>query len=219
MNRYLPRLPKCCCVVFLLIWAGEFGVFAQALMPPATISGSSDLGEDYTYFDLACNVGPFSGYFQPERWERTEDHAFQVSTMIEGADSSGPVTEMTGIVFSGPRSLPESWSIEVPASGYLSPAGCYLSLASCPLQPATCYLLPATHSRLSACSPREATTRLISSLVGSWPCTFQTQQRRSESGIHYPLHTLNCILLTTRYLLLATRHSLLATYYSLISTN
>lgn len=119
MKLHFFRFPQWCCSIFLLFWAGGTGVVAQAVMP-AVISGSSDVGDDYLYFDLACNVGPFSGYFQPKRWERTEDHAFQVSKTLAGMDNSERVTEMTGIVFVGPRSLPESWSIEVPASGYLS---------------------------------------------------------------------------------------------------
>jgi hypothetical protein len=119
MTRDFFRFPQWHCAVSLLFWAGGAVAMAQTGMPAVT-SGSSDVGDDYMYFDLACNVGPFSGYFQPKRWERAEDHAFQVSTMIEGANNFERVTEMTGIVFSGPRSLPESWSIEVPTSGYLS---------------------------------------------------------------------------------------------------
>lgn len=119
MKQRLTRFVLWFSFFSLSLLTGGNGVVAQAEMP-AGISGPSDLNEDYLYFDLACNVGPFSGYFHPKRWERTADHAFQISKIIEGEDSFEPPTEMTGIVFSGPRPLPESWSIEVPASGYLS---------------------------------------------------------------------------------------------------
>lgn len=108
-----------CFAVSLLVLVGEAKLIAQAQMP-AAISDAANVGDDYLYFDLTCNVGPFSGYFKPQRWERTEDHALQVSNVLEGENYGKPAQEMTGIVFAGPRPLPSSWSIEVPASGYLS---------------------------------------------------------------------------------------------------
>lgn len=97
----------------LLFWGGDTlcgqaGI--SAVYPPG--GGESN---DYIYFDLACNSGPFSGYFIPSRWTRSDDHALEISTQLGGSDS-----EMTGIIFTGPRRQRESWSIVIPASGYLS---------------------------------------------------------------------------------------------------
>lgn len=119
MKQHLTRFPHRRILFALLLLAGVRVLMAQAEMP-RVITNTPGMDDNYLYFDLACNVGPFSGYFHPKRWERTEDHAFQISTMITEDDNMAPAREMTGIVFSGPRSLPESWSIEVPASGYLS---------------------------------------------------------------------------------------------------
>jgi len=88
---------------------GQAGI--SAVFPPA-----SSLSEDYIYFDLACNSGPFSGYFTPSRWARSQENALEVSTRMDD-ETQG---EMTGIVFIGPRRKVESWWIEIPASGYLS---------------------------------------------------------------------------------------------------
>jgi hypothetical protein len=119
MKQHLSVFFYWCFAVSLSFLAGGSSVLAQAEMS-SILSQPASADDNYLYFDLACNVGPFSGYFHPKRWERTSDHAFQVSTMFEGADNSQSVQEMTGIMFLGPRSLPESWSIEIPASGYLS---------------------------------------------------------------------------------------------------
>ncbi len=119
MKQHLTQLTQWCLTIYFLFGMGGAVVVAQAEMS-VIVSSAAGLDKDYLYFDLVCNVGPFSGYFHPKRWERTDDHAFQISKVIEGEDNSVPATEMTGIVFSGPRSLPESWSIEVPTSGYLS---------------------------------------------------------------------------------------------------
>lgn len=119
MKQRLTRFFQWCFVFSLPFLAGGGVVVAQAEMS-TILSKPASLDDNYLYFDLACNVGPFSGYFHPKRWERTADNAFQVSTMLDGVDNSKPVREMTGIVFLGPRPQPESWSIEVPASGYLS---------------------------------------------------------------------------------------------------
>ncbi|TXF88355.1 hypothetical protein FUA23_15355 [Neolewinella aurantiaca] len=119
MKRRHFRNLQWCLAVALTLFSGGISVMAQA-GGDAIISGSADLDDDYLYFDLACNAGPFSGYFEPERWDRPEDNAYEMSSAIEGKDRAGRTIEMTGIVFSAPRSVPETWSIEVPASGYLS---------------------------------------------------------------------------------------------------
>jgi len=119
MRQHLVDFFHLCFIVSLSLLAGSNTAVAQAEIS-AILSRPASVNDNYLYFDLACNVGPFSGYFHPKRWERTSDHTFQVSTMLEGEDNEKSVQEMTGIVFLGPRSLPESWSIEVPTSGYLS---------------------------------------------------------------------------------------------------
>lgn len=102
----------------LLVWCFCISLMVSAQAGrPAVISSSPQTADDYLYFDLVCNVSPFSGYFDPVRWQRNEDHAFQVSNVITDGETA---REMTGIVFSGPRTVSESWSIEIPASGYLS---------------------------------------------------------------------------------------------------
>lgn len=101
-------------LAILLAWGTSYLV-AQAEIS-AVYSPVALGANDYLYFDLACNSGPFSGYFEPERWVRSDDHALEISTRM-GEGSTG---EMTGIIFSGPRDQVESWSIEIPASGYLS---------------------------------------------------------------------------------------------------
>lgn len=94
------------------------GAFAQAGMGATYAPGSAaPVEEDYLYFDLACNDGPFTGYFSPAHWDRQDDHALEITTKIE-ADATA--RDMTGIIFTGPRRTTEAWSILIPAAGYLS---------------------------------------------------------------------------------------------------
>lgn len=110
-SNYCTRLSA---LAILLAWAAT-SLVAQAGIS-AVFQPASTGANDYLYFDLACNSGPFSGYFVPERWERSEDHALEITTRVGDANKG----EMTGIIFSGPRYEVESWGIEIPAAGYLS---------------------------------------------------------------------------------------------------
>ena len=98
--------------------AAATSLVAQAGMGATYAPGNSaPVQEDYLYFDLACNDGPFTGYFSPSRWDRQEDHALEITTKV---GDSAPDAVMTGIMFTGPRRTTEAWSIEIPAAGYLS---------------------------------------------------------------------------------------------------
>ncbi|MEM9929040.1 MAG: hypothetical protein AAF840_04440 [Bacteroidota bacterium] len=82
------------------------------------ISALDTTPNDYLYFDLSCNMGPWSGYFAPSRWQRTVSNTIVADkplSVAKGASSTSP-----RIIFHENRKGAEKWSIEIPAAGYLS---------------------------------------------------------------------------------------------------
>lgn len=82
-----------------------------------TIAASS-LDEDYLYFDLSCNMGPWSGYFAPNRWQRKVRNAPVAA--IPATSAKGSAGQSPRIIFAEGREDSERWTIEIPAAGYLS---------------------------------------------------------------------------------------------------
>ena len=74
--------------------------------------------DDYLYFDLGCNAGAWSGYFAPKRWSRViKDKAIASLAATQMNHDKGGVPS---VIFEEGREHTEIWSIEIPASGYLS---------------------------------------------------------------------------------------------------
>lgn len=104
--------------LLLLFGCGEGFLIAQAGTPADyRPTAATPAQEDYLYFDLACNDGPFTGYFSPGRWDHGEDTALEITSKVA---EDGEYQDMTGIIFTGPRRGTTTWSILIPAAGYLS---------------------------------------------------------------------------------------------------
>jgi len=70
----------------------------------------------YQYYDLACDIGEWGGYFAPVRWIRTSESG----DLGPVAELSTEADQTSSIVFDWERSSVETWTIEIPAAGYLS---------------------------------------------------------------------------------------------------
>ncbi len=90
--------------------------YATTDSTPATEQVVPD--EDYLYFDLGCNMGPWSGYFAPQRWERiVKDSPVAALPATANHEAAG---QSPSIIFAEDRKDAEQWMIEIPAAGYLS---------------------------------------------------------------------------------------------------
>ncbi len=102
--------------LFLFLGTGPL-LFAQLnLQEDAKSVKSPSLSEDYQYYDLACDIGEWGGYFAPSRWVRTSESG-ELGPLAESNIEAG---ENPSIVFDWERTGVETWSIEIPAAGYLS---------------------------------------------------------------------------------------------------
>ncbi len=124
MKQWLTRFGgRHFAVTLLFIWAASNLVgqsdppgFAAVCVEEVTQHQLRD--KDYLYFDLGCNMGPWSGYFAPQRWQRTVKDA---ATTVIPATLDGENTGLPPrIIFKEDREYTQEWAIEIPASGYLS---------------------------------------------------------------------------------------------------
>lgn len=119
MNKH-KRYVKCrFLVVLLLSFGGVVTAFAQSADPVIPAAELPETKNDYQYFDLNCNVDPWGGYFAPARWHcnvRKNDALADVSS----ADQHDAYGESPLVVVGRHAEVMESWSIEIPAPGYLS---------------------------------------------------------------------------------------------------
>lgn len=100
-------------VVTLLFIGTTLPVVAQSgLLSGPTVAGIEREDDEYRYFDLACSAGAWSGYFAPARWDKS---CSDTSLVLASELGDAP-----GLVFDGGREEASSWSIEIPAAGYLS---------------------------------------------------------------------------------------------------
>lgn len=106
-------------VGLLLFLAGGGQLCGQS----TTIVNLENQGEellfDYQYYDLACNVDAWGGYFAPDRWKR---NVLKVEPTAVARIEKVSVDEREKrlVVVGQYREVIETWSIEIPAAGYLS---------------------------------------------------------------------------------------------------
>ena len=58
-------------VAILLFFAGNGQLCGQSIAAVNITGAGEELPLDYQYYDLACNVDAWEGYFAPDRWKRT----------------------------------------------------------------------------------------------------------------------------------------------------
>lgn len=98
-----------CVPLLLLLPARGWGQEADAL----TVTDQHYVDAEAQYYDLGCEGRAWVGYFARERWQKS------------GADEgrcSPAGTRLTdeNVLFGSPREQAVSWTIELPADGYLS---------------------------------------------------------------------------------------------------
>lgn len=106
-------------VVLLLSYGGSITSFAQSAHSGFHDPEIQAESSDYQYFDLNCNVDPWGGYFAPGRWHcnvRKDDDLAEAPS----ADEHDHYGETPLVVVGLDTEVMESWSIEIPAPGYLS---------------------------------------------------------------------------------------------------
>ncbi len=104
-------------VAMLLPSLGGGELVAQVIDDKGTVRPKMVLS--YEYYDLACDVGPWEGYFAPQRWQR----GINVEGKENSLASKGAVAlqnERRTILLALLSNADQVWSIEVPTSGYLS---------------------------------------------------------------------------------------------------
>ncbi len=93
---------------------------ATELVPKGGVPLAQHAPQDYLYFDLGCNVDEWEGYFAPDRWQKVyeghqdEGECLLLSERVQQTDN------IASILFETIRSELETWSIEIPAAGYLA---------------------------------------------------------------------------------------------------
>ncbi|MEM6770104.1 MAG: hypothetical protein AAF597_05920 [Bacteroidota bacterium] len=99
---------------------------AQVSGKGAAAESRSMVGSDYQYYDLTCNVDAWEGYFAPHQWQRNV-MKIQPSAVVKVGEVSVGSFEKPMVVLGQYAEVIETWSIEIPAAGYLSfrllPAG------------------------------------------------------------------------------------------------
>lgn len=75
---------------------------------------------DYLYFDLGCNVDEWEGYFAPHRWQKVYEGNQDEDERLLLSESAQQTDNIASILFETIRSEMETWSIEIPAAGYLA---------------------------------------------------------------------------------------------------
>lgn len=106
-------------VVLLLSCGGRGALVAQSAHSDFSEPEIEGKSTDYQYFDLNCNVDPWGGYFAPDRWHcnvRKNDKLAQGPS----AGQYDHYGQTPMVVVGLDREVMESWSIEIPAPGYLS---------------------------------------------------------------------------------------------------
>lgn len=107
-------------VIFALLpVTGGLSVYGQSAGIAALCDSEEELPLDYQYYDLACNVNAWEGYFAPDRWKRNVVKA-EPAAIVRIEEMDVDEQEKRLVVVGQYREVVETWSIEIPAAGYLS---------------------------------------------------------------------------------------------------
>lgn len=119
MNKR-KRLVRCrILVVLLLFLLGEGVLFAQSSTVRSLAEVASEPERDYLYFDLNCNVDAWEGYFAPDRWQCNVRKNSPLAEVPYG-DQNDAFGDFPLVVVGRNHEVIETWSIDIPAPGYLS---------------------------------------------------------------------------------------------------
>ena len=116
------------CLLGGLILTLTNGLSAQFAMEQGNTSSTNPAaGSDKEYHDLGCGGQRWTGYFAASRWDRDEVTGASVPgsqlTPKGMVEKTVPVTyriDERGVHFPENRGNAQTWSIEIPAAGYLS---------------------------------------------------------------------------------------------------
>jgi len=106
-------------VVFLLFLVGTQSLCAQPITAAKASETKEYLSPDYQYYDLACSVDVWEGYFAPDRWQRSVVKA-EPGELVQISEVSIGESKHPLVVLGQHQEEVETWSIEIPAAGYLS---------------------------------------------------------------------------------------------------
>jgi hypothetical protein len=119
MNRYKRIVISHLLVSWLFFLSGTAPLCAQGPLSSPVTGLKNDSSKDYQYFDLACDVGAWGGYFAPDRWQKRIENAEPEGIIGVVADGGSPPNDPL-VVLGKDTKVVETWSIEIPATGYLS---------------------------------------------------------------------------------------------------